>query len=101
MLYKFCKAQWNWPVRGDWTIQVKEDLEDFNILGELDYLEGISSNSSKTLIKKRSKEYALDKFLKLKRKHQKLDNLHFSEIKLQGYLELKDFNLEDGKILVL
>ena len=48
MLYKFCKAQWNWQVRGDWTIEVKEDLEDFNIPGALDHLEGISSNSFKT-----------------------------------------------------
>ena len=101
MLYKFFKAQWTWPVRGDWTIQVKEDLEDFNIPSALDYLEGISSNSFKTLIKKRSKEYALEKFLKLKRKHSKLDNLYYSEMKLQEYLELKDFKTEDAKVLLL
>ena len=47
MLYTFFNAQWNWPVRGDWTIQVREDLEDFNIPGALDYLEGISSISFK------------------------------------------------------
>jgi hypothetical protein len=31
MLYKFFKAQWDHPVRGDWTIQCRNDMIDFGI----------------------------------------------------------------------
>ena len=31
MIFKFVMAQWNYPLKNDWTNQVKEDLSDFAI----------------------------------------------------------------------
>ena len=87
-------------MRGDWTIQVRTDLDDFNIPGTLEYLEEISTNSLKNLIRKQCKEYALEKFLNMKKKHSKLDNLEYQEPKIQSYLELNNMNVEDSKILL-
>ena len=36
----------------------------------------------------------------MKKKHSKLDNLEYQEIKLQSYLELNNMNVEDSKILL-
>lgn len=100
MLSKVFKAQWDRPVRGDRTIQARADLDDLNIPGTLEYLKEISTVSFKDLVRKKCKDYALEKFLKLKTKHSKLDNLEYKEIRLQNYLELKDIDVEDSKILI-
>ena len=31
MLYKVFLVQWLFPSKGDWTLQVKTDLEDFEL----------------------------------------------------------------------
>ena len=66
MLYTFFKAQWDFSVRGDWTRQCKEDLEDFDIPDNLEYFEGKSQDVMKRIINRKRAEYALDKFHTLK-----------------------------------
>ena len=39
MLYSFFITQWYSPSPGDWTEQVKLDLDDFNIPCDFDYIE--------------------------------------------------------------
>ena len=36
MLKKFFQAQWQYPIFGDWTERVKQDLDDFE-MEEIDY----------------------------------------------------------------
>ena len=100
MLFKFFKVQWDRPAKGDWTTQVKKDLEDFDIPGCLEYLEGISVNSFKSLVKKKSVEYALEKFQNKKIKHSKLDNLTYSDLKIQEYLKSSNIPPEDCKLVM-
>ena len=65
MQYKFFKAQWDFPVRGDWTKQVREDLEDFGIVEDLKSMEDKSKDAFKRMVNIKCKEYALEKFRKL------------------------------------
>ena len=101
MLFKFFKAQWDRPGRGDWTSQVKGDLIDLDIPESLEYLEEMSINKFKTMVKKKTKQYALDKFEKLKAKHSKLDNIEYANLKLQEYLESSELSVEDCKVVML
>ena len=100
MLNKFFKVQWRRPSRGDWTLQVKQDLEDFGIPGTLEYLEGLSENALKSLVKKQSIEFALEKFLNMKSSHSKLDKITYNELKIQNYLKSSEIPTEESKVLM-
>ena len=100
MMYKFFKAQWDYPATGDWTAHARRDLAEFCIPESFEHLEEISEYSFSNLLRKKTRKNALEKFLRIKSTHSKLDNLEYSELKLQGFLESKDLNVEESKIVV-
>ena len=55
MLAKFFQAQFKFPVKGDWTEQLRIDLEDFGIQENLDWIKSKSVHSFKRLVKKKAK----------------------------------------------
>ena len=99
MLYKFFEAQFKYPIKDDWTLQVKQDLDDFGLPGTLEFLKSKSANAFKRIVKIKTKEYALKYLLELKSKHTKLDNLVYSELRLQNYLKSDDIPVYEAKNL--
>ena len=99
MLYKFFEAQFKYPNKDDWTLQVKDDLDDFGLPGSLEFLKSKSIHSFKRLVKIKTKEYALNHLLNLKSEHSKLDNLMYTELKLQKYLKSDDIPVHEAKNL--
>ena len=55
MLYTFFITQWQNPTRGDWTNQVKEDLEDLGIPCSFTVIQSKSKEAFKKLVKTRTK----------------------------------------------
>ena len=94
MLYKFFICQWYHPVRGDWTETVKEDLKDFDIPCDFQFFKSKSKESFKRLVKIKAKEYALKILMENQQKHSKMKNNHYSEMKPQKYLSLKNINID-------
>ena len=47
MLFKFFITQWHSPSKGDWTEQVKKDLQDFKIPISFDYVQQKSKEALK------------------------------------------------------
>ena len=86
MLYRVFKAQWDNPVKDDWTLEVKRNLEELNIHLSLEEIQKKSTNSFKNLIKTRAKEFALDYLLNLSERHEKMENLHYTDLEIQNYL---------------
>ena len=101
MLYQFFQAQWNFPVRGDWVIQVKEDILDFDLPEKLCSFEGKSKEGIKRMVDKASTKFALTKFNNMKSSHSKLQNVHYDVIQLQKYLKLKELTVDESKMLLL
>ena len=67
MIQRFFIAQWKYPCKQDWTEQVKEDLNDFNIPSDLEFLKSKSKSSFKKLVKKKAKEFAFKSYLQKKK----------------------------------
>ena len=99
MLFKVFQAQLKYPVRDDWTITVKQDLEDLRINLSFEEMKRKSEWSFKRLVKIKTKEYALDYLLKLKGKHSKMSNLHYSELKIQNYLKNENISIKEAQNL--
>ena len=87
MLYKFVEAQFKYPTKDDWTLQVKDDLEDFGMPVSLEFIRSKSIHSFKRLVKIKTKGYDLNRLLNVKSEHSKLDKLMYTELKLQKYLK--------------
>ena len=98
MLYNFFLTQWKYPgPKDEWTEQVKVDLNDFGITDDLDHLQKLKSYSFKNMVRRKAKEFALMTFLEQKEKHSKLDNLYYTDLKLQPYLNSDDINETGAK----
>ena len=55
MLSKFFHAQYTFPVRGDWSEQVKEDLKDLDIQENFEWIKSKSKDSFCRLVKKKGR----------------------------------------------
>ena len=60
----------------------------------------MSVNPFKSLVQKKSVEYALKKFPNKKIKHSKLNNLTYSDLKIQEYLKSSNIPPEDCKLVM-
>ena len=99
MLHKFFITQWKHESKDDWTETAKSDLSDVGLTLDLEFIKSKSEYSFKTMIKKRIKEYAFYKFLEKKESHTKLDNLFYTELKMQDYLRLKNMSSAEAKAI--
>ena len=97
MLYKVFITQWKFPVKDDWTEQVKIDMKEFGLGLSLDELKLQSKNSFKRKLKTKSKEVALQYLLKLKEGHSKMANLNYDELKMQEYLKDPRINVAEAQ----
>ena len=97
MLYKFFNVQWKYPIRNDWTAQVKKDLNDFQLPHNLDFFRGKSKEAFKLLSKSKAQNFELDRLLTLKENKSKLKSLSYNELKMQDYLNLSDMDVLTAK----
>ena len=90
MLSKFFHCQWLDGKAHDWTEQVKNDLEDFNLPVDLDIIQKKSVLSWKNLVKREAKKFELARLLKLKesKSESKMKNLKYGKLEAQKYLTI-------------
>ena len=99
MLYSFFITQWLQPTRGDWTEQIKQDMEDFNIPTSFEPIQAKSKEAFKRSIKIKAKRYALNKLLGKAATHSKMKNLHYNELKIQNYFLDEKVKTEEMKMI--
>ena len=59
----------------------------------------VKKNSFKNLVKIKAKVYCFFKLMKMKIKHTKMDNLFYSELRMQPYLKSNLFTAEQAKMI--
>ena len=101
MLSKFFFAQWNSPVKSDWTTEVMDNLIEMGLPTSLEIIQKMSKYSFKKLVKKHATRFELDTLLEIKeiKAKSKMKNLMYTELKIQDYLLLKGMNASQAKAL--
>ena len=99
MLSRVFKIQWKYPVKDDWSLQVQQDLKDLSIGMSLGEIKRKSHYTFKKHVKSKSKEFALEQLLEMKSKHRKMENLEYTELKLQNYLSNDLITVEEARNL--
>ena len=101
MLYKFFITMYENPSKDDWTEQVEKDLNDLGICMDFEYLRSTSKPRFKSIVKNKCKEMALDQLNGEKFRHSKMNNIVFTELKMQAYLVSEEFTLEQKRNIFL
>ena len=99
MLYTFFVTQWNNPTRGDWTLEVKQDLEDFGIPCSCELIQSKSKLSFKNMVKVRAEEYAFNSLRRKQNTHSKMENLTCSSLKMQQYLSSQEIKTSEKRTI--
>ena len=101
MLYKVFITQWLYPTTGDWVLQVKKDMKDFQIESDFEWIARKSKESFKNLVKEKAKEYALNKLIGKKSTHSKLEKLDYLDLSLQSYLSNENLSVDEKRTVFL
>ena len=99
MIQRVFKIQWDFPCKGDWAIQIKADLNDFEIENNLNKLKLMSKHAFKVMIKSKAKDYAFRTLCQRKESYSKMKKLNYNEFKIQEYLQNKNFTFDDKKTI--
>ena len=100
MLSHFFRTQASFPVKDDWILQATQDLEDFKINNNFEWIKSQSKNKFRRLVKKQAREYALNLFSNMKSKHSKLDSLFYKDLKIQNHLISKENTVNQSQVLM-
>ena len=98
-LYYFFLCQYSKRSPKDWVNQALEDFSDLDIDSSFAYLENISKNAFKQLVKSRIRHFSFQRLLIRKNTLSKMTYLEYNEYKIQDYLENPDLSIETKKIV--
>ena len=98
LVRKVYNAQKISPVKNDWYLQVKEDLEKCNIFLSETEISNMKRHRFKSLVKERVRELAWAYLIKLKGSHTKSKYLDES-FKIQHYLVSDDLTLDEKRLI--
>ena len=100
ILSKIFTAQLENPAKKhEWTEQVKVDLDELGIPGDLKWISSKSKLTFKNIVKKQTKELAFLKLMLTKEGHSKMTNLEYSTLEMQEYLKDKRISTSQAKII--
>ena len=99
LLNQFLNAQMEEPLRGDWWIMVKSDLEDLMIDLSLHEIKNMSKDTFKTLIHTAVKSRAFSWLVSKQSQSEKIRNIFYSKLEMQSYLEQPILTTNQTKFL--
>ena len=101
MLHKFFHAQWVNPNSNDWTLSIREVLNEFEIRIDLSYIKSMSTGQLKNIVNKKATEIAFHNMLNSKETHKKMSDIRYSNLGIQPYLTDSRITNKDAKLLFL
>ena len=99
LILKFFNAQNQNPLKGDWVLQVLQDLTDFEIKMTFEEIQSTSKYSFKCLVKKAMQTKAFEWLEIEKDKLSKVKNVNFSKLQIQDYLLPNSLEMKQQKLL--
>ena len=81
MLFQVFITQWRTHFKGHWTETAKENLGEFNIPCDFNFIRSKSKESFKRIVKVKAREYALKILTEKQQKPSKMENLIYTQLK--------------------
>ena len=97
LLFRVSLTMYKNPLRGDWWLTVKEDMEIFNINLSLDEISRLTKYSLKNLLNKKSDAKVLNSLNS--QKGNKVNQIKHKKLEMQKYLLPNTMSIEQQKFL--
>ena len=94
-------AQLSNPVKNDWAVTYKEDLEKLQIDLQLEDIRNLSKYSFKKIVKEKISQFAFKALTNEQRNLSKVNHLKFSGLKIQEYLLPNKLGLSMSRFVFL
>ena len=75
-----------------------KDFKDLQMNADFIFLENISANIFKTLVKEKLKLYAFNQLMMMKKLHTKMKYLRYNQLKMQDYLLDGDTSVDEKRV---
>ena len=79
--------------------EVRRNLDEFNLRCDLEWIASKPKESFKKLVKAKANEYAFTQMNMKKNSYKKLENVKYSELKMQSYLSNELLSLEEKRTI--
>ena len=99
LLYQFLNAQMLDPLKGDWWITVRRDLEDLTPDLSLHDIRSMSKDRFKTLIHKTVRSRAFAWLMDKQSQSKKIKDISYADLELQNYLAQPLLRTDQTKFL--
>jgi len=97
LVKRIFQAQKDDPKRGDWWLQVKEDMQKYNI--DEDVLKTNTKCQAKKYIKEQIHSKAFKNLQAVQKTHSKVKDMKYAEYKMQNYLKNSEMKYEEATLL--
>ena len=87
MIYNFLQAQMENPVKGDWILDVKKNLEELKLNLEIEEIMVMSKLKFRKLVLEAVRAKAFSDLLELKSSHKKVKHISYEHFEMQEYLK--------------
>ena len=87
MIYKFFETQWKTKKPKDWICTVQQNLKHLGFEETFKEIKNMKKSTLKRMLNKAISKRAFERLIEMKEKHSKLDNLKYSNLKMQNYLK--------------
>ena len=97
LVKRIFQAQKDDPKRGDWWLQVKEDMQNYNV--DEDALKTKTKSQAKNYIKEKIYSKTFENLKTAQKTHSKVKDIEYTEYKMQKYLKNSKMKYEEATIL--
>ena len=101
LIHKFYKLQAKKPVKNDWSLTIKENLESLKISLTEDKIQKLSIYTFQKIVKTAIQKTAFKYLINLKNSHSKVLHISYENLKMQDYLMPSIFSPDVAKFTFL
>ena len=97
LIYRFFHAQLLNPDKGDWTLEIKKNIEELEITETLDEIEKLSIDKFRTKVIRAVRKTTFKNLIEIKNSHSKVKHIEYYKFEMQTYLKSEQFTNYEAK----
>lgn len=87
LIFRFFQSQLSSPVKGDWVLDIKKNLEDYEITESIEEIKIMSKFKFRKIVVNAVRTKTFQDLIKLKDSHSKVKHIVYEKFEMQKYLK--------------
>ena len=97
LIHRFFKSQLSNPVKGDWVLDVKQNLQDLEIVETIEEIQQMKINKFRKIVNNAIRKKTLKDLNKVKMSHSKVKHIEYASLDMQNYLKPGNLTMFEAK----